>query len=303
MRPRGIRVSMGSVNATRSDVSSPKGSGTGFVLALLPCFTIGVLAAGLGAAPTARLISADLLNAVVPGLQQVLPALLVCVGTAVAVAHAFARFLDRPRIPAAATAACLFVLTLPPNTPLIPAAVSMLFGWALGREVFGSAERSFVHPAVLAHVFLALAWPHALTGTPVGGAGAASVAACLIGAIWVLGARQAAWRVAVAVPLGAAIAALAPATQGTAPGISLLDHFMVGNLSLGALFLAGQPLSSPTTTSAQWFHGALVGALVILFRLTGPSSPDATMSAILIGSVFAPLADEVVRYGQRRARG
>jgi len=299
---------MGTVNATSSalaGVSSPEQGGAGFVLALLPLFAIGVVGAGLGADPSTRHSAADFLNAVAPGLRQVLPLLSVCVVTTVAVSHTAARLLDRPRIPAAATAACLFVLTVPSTAPLLPAAVSMLFGWCVGREVFGSIERSFVHPAVLAHVFLALSWPHALTGSPLAAAGPASLVACLVGSIWVLGAGRAAWRVAAAVPVGAAIAlaALSTATQGDATGISFLGHFLIGNLSLGALFLAGQPMSSPATTSAQWFHGALIGALVILFRLTGPSGTDGTMNAILLGSVFAPLADEVVRYGLRRARG
>ncbi len=302
-----------------SSATNPRGAGGGtLLLALLPCFALGVFAAGRG-----------LEDAALPGahglagftLQALLPALLllgICLASAAAVTALFARLTRRPPMEGAATAAFLFVLTVPLSTPVVPAALSLVFGLVVGREVFGTPERSFVHPAVLAHVFLSLAWPAALDGaatwlppdgatdqtwaawlvlSPVPGTlGAASALACLVGGSVLVVRRLIAWRVAVAVPIGVAVAlALLGRTEGLGPSmLALPAHLTLGSLAFGAAFLAGAANSSPATSSGRWFHGALVGFLVVLFRQTVDTAPDGTMNAILLASVFAPLTDHVV---------
>ena len=300
--------------------------GGALLWALAPCFVVGLVDTGRRLEGGAAL-SAPAASHALQGLLSVLPLLGTCVVSAIVVSLLFARLARRPVMEGAGTSAALFVLTLPASTPVVPAAVCMVFGLVVGREVFGTLDRTFVHPAVLGHVFLGLAWPAALAGaapwlpstiaadpsgavwfvlSPAPGAlGAASALACLAGAALLTTRRLVAWQVVAAVPVGVAVAlALLGRSDGLGPSMAgLPGHFAVGRLVFGAAFLAGAPRSSPVTTSGQWFHGALVGFLVVLFRQTISTGPDGTMNALLLASVFAPLADHIVRALRPAAAG
>ncbi len=287
-----------------SELDSSKTSGGGtdgtLLIALLPCVVLGVGAAGWSAVW-----------------------LLACtVAAATLTAWVSSRVGRRPMIPGSVAAGILFALTLPATVPILPAAASMAVGSFLAWEVFGSRARTFVHPAVLAYAFLTLNWPDALgagsawmptdgvadapwsawfVASPVAGAlGATSTLACVAGGAWLLARRALAWRVVVAVPIGAALAVAILGSAQPTGATPFFGHCLLGSLAFGAIFLATDPQASPRTPSGQWFHGALVGALVPLFRLTIAASPDGTLSALLVASIFAPLVDHVVRVGRAR---
>ena len=301
-------------NGTVVDVASARRQSAAYVLALMACLVMGLVSAAYGEGQNAP---SDSLSA----FLRVIPLVAGSVAAAFAVALGASRLRHRPRIHGALVAGLIFALTLPPQTSVLPATIAMAFGWIVGREVFGSSERSFVHPAVLAHVFLALTWPHSLGTTslwlpergaavpwnelwlasPGGAIGASSALACLLGALALLALGRIPWRILTAVPIGMAIGlGLLGRTGIQAPPLALSSHLLMGSVLFGVIFLATDPDSSPASNSGRWAHGMLIGFLIILLRLANPMSPDGTMSAILVASVFAPLFDHAAMAGRAK---
>ncbi|MFH5803062.1 NADH:ubiquinone reductase (Na(+)-transporting) subunit B [Alienimonas sp. DA493] len=61
----------------------------------------------------------------------------------------------------------LFPLTLPATTPLWQAALGILFGVVIGKEVFGGTGKNFLNPAMTSRAFLYFAYPAEITGDKV----------------------------------------------------------------------------------------------------------------------------------------
>ncbi|QDT16707.1 NADH:ubiquinone reductase (Na(+)-transporting) subunit B [Alienimonas californiensis] len=61
----------------------------------------------------------------------------------------------------------LFPLTLPATTPLWQAALGILFGVVIGKEVFGGTGKNFLNPAMTSRAFLYFAYPAQITGDKV----------------------------------------------------------------------------------------------------------------------------------------
>lgn len=70
-------------------------------------------------------------------------------------------------------------------------------------------------------------------------------------------------------------------------------QLILGGLSFGIIFMATDPVSSPTTKAAQILYGSIIGSLTILIRLINPAFPEGVMLAILFGNSFAPLLDRM----------
>lgn len=58
----------------------------------------------------------------------------------------------------------LFPLILPPGLPLWMVALGVVFGVVVGKELFGGTGRNVFNPALVGRVFLALAYPAAMSG-------------------------------------------------------------------------------------------------------------------------------------------
>ncbi len=61
----------------------------------------------------------------------------------------------------------IFPLTLPPNTPLWQVAIAISFGVIVGKEIFGGTGRNFLNPALVARMFLFIAYPGQISGDKV----------------------------------------------------------------------------------------------------------------------------------------
>jgi electron transport complex protein RnfD len=75
-----------------------------------------------------------------------------------------------------------------------------------------------------------------------------------------------------------------------------------GGLMLGAVFMATDMVTSPTTPLGIWIYGALIGAVTVVIRLKG-GLPEGVMYAILLGNGVAPLIDTLTQpriYGAPR---
>lgn len=87
--------------------------------------------------------------------------------------------------------------------------------------------------------------------------------------------------------LGANGGAWAPAQFG----FPAYKHLILGGLAFGLVFMATDPVSSPSMKGAQWIYGLFCGMITIVIRMINPAYPEGVMLAILMGNVFAPLFD------------
>jgi len=77
-------------------------------------------------------------------------------------------------------------------------------------------------------------------------------------------------------------------------------HLLMGGLLFGIVFMATDPVSSPTTKMAQIVYGSMIGSLTILIRLINPAFPEGVMLAILFGNSFSPLLDRIALFTRKR---
>ena len=141
-----------------------------------------------------------------------------------------------------------------------------------------------------------------ILGNQIGSMGETSTLACLLGAIFLLVVGIASYHTMASVLLGALFTAFL-FQFGSQFGIELgaynqasydlpfYKHLLLGGLAFGLVFMATDPVSSPTLNSAKWAYGLLIGSLAIIIRLVNPAFPEGVMLAILFGNVFAPLFD------------
>lgn len=226
----------------------------------------------------------------------------------------------------------LFTLTLPANTPLWMAAVGIIFGVVIGKEVFGGTGKNFLNPALTGRAFLYFAYPAQMSGdavwvavdgytraTPLGNAaigadygvewwdafvgmmpgsfGETSTLAIGIAGLILLATRIASWRVMAGVLLGmVATASLFNVISSSNPMFTMtpLWHLVLGGFAFGMVFMATDPVSAAMTNTGRWIYGLMIGLMCVLIRVVNPAFPEGMMLAILFGNLFAPLIDHFV---------
>ena len=151
-------------------------------------------------------------------------------------------------------------------------------------------------------------------GDRLGSMGETSVLACLIGAFILIWTGIGSWRTMAGMTLGAFIMALLfemgakfvgdeaaiwnPATFA----FPAYKHLLIGGLAFGIVFMATDPVSSPSTNLGRWIYGAFAGVVTLIIRAINPAYPEGVMLAILMANVFAPLIDYyVVDYSRQRS--
>lgn len=140
-------------------------------------------------------------------------------------------------------------------------------------------------------------------GDKIGCIGETSVLAILIGALFLIYTGIGSWRTMLGMLLGAFLTALTfelsssyLAVDGGAWtsaqfGFPAYKHLLLGGLAFGLVFMATDPVSSPTMKSAKWIYGFFCGMVTIVIRTINPAYPEGVMLAILMGNVFAPMFD------------
>ena len=226
----------------------------------------------------------------------------------------------------------LFALTLPPTMPLWMAAIGIVFGVVIGKEVFGGTGKNFLNPALTGRAFLYFAYPAAMSGdsiwvavdgvtqaTPLGNAaqgvdygiewaqafigampgsmGETSTLAILVAALVLCFSKIASYRVMLGVLAGmVATSLLFNVIPSTNPMFAMAWqwHLVLGGFAFGAVFMATDPVSAAMTNKGRWIYGALIGFMCVLIRVLNPAFPEGMMLAILFGNLFAPLIDHFV---------
>ncbi|MBG90306.1 MAG: NADH:ubiquinone reductase (Na(+)-transporting) subunit B [Actinobacteria bacterium] len=132
-----------------------------------------------------------------------------------------------------------------------------------------------------------------------GSIGETSVLCVALGALILLVTGVGSWRTM----LGCVIGAVATvslfqffATDQTIPflNLPLSWQLSMGSFAFAIVFMATDPVSSPSLNSSRFIYGILIGCLGMLIRVINPAYPEGWMLAILLMNVFAPLIDHVV---------
>ena len=151
-----------------------------------------------------------------------------------------------------------------------------------------------------------LSWWNAFIGLEPGSMGETSALACLIGAVILIATGIGSWRTM----LGVALGTIGMATLFNAIGSSTNAYFAVpfwwhmvaGGWAFGAVFMATDPVTSPFSNTGRLIYGLLIGAMVVLIRVTNPAYPEAVMLVILFMNVVAPVIDYVLVQANLRRR-
>ena len=161
-----------------------------------------------------------------------------------------------------------------------------------------------VTDALVSHGFT---WKKLFMGFVPGSIGETSVICILIGAFILIVTGIGSWRTMVGCVLGLiATSALfnSLTSVGTVGALALPAHWhlVMGGFAFGAVFMATDPVSSPSLNASKWVYGLLIGALTVIIRVINPAYPEGVMLSILLMNVFAPLIDHVFVKRQLRKR-
>lgn len=216
----------------------------------------------------------------------------------------------------------LLALTLPPSIPLWTAFFGSVVAIGLGKQVFGGIGQNPFNPALVGRAFLTAAYPVLMTtwtvdgvssATPLsqmkmdgiatdtwnlfvgqigGSLGETSALALLLGFSFLLYKGYVNWRIPLAM--------LGTVFLGTfAFGADPIFHLFAGGLMIGALYMATDMVSTPTTKAGRWIFGIGAGLLVVIIRLWG-GYPEGVMYSILLMNTAVPLIN---RYTRPRSLG
>ncbi len=129
-----------------------------------------------------------------------------------------------------------------------------------------------------------------IIGTIPGSIGETSFIAIMLGALILIWAGIASWKIILSTFIGGALLAYLLPYSG-AENFEWWEQLTVGGFAFGAVFMATDPVTSPRTEGGKWIFGFLIGAMAIIIRVLNPGYPEGMMLAILLMNVFAPLFD------------
>lgn len=215
----------------------------------------------------------------------------------------------------------LLALNLPSNTPLWQAVIGSAFAIIIVKCIFGGLGCNLVNPAMTSRVFMLIAFSNlAIPSTPLdavssptplaqlaenttpylpdlffgnisGSIGETSALALLIGGIYLIARRVITWHIPVF-------------TIGTTFIFSfLLDGFsfinalawiLSGGLFIGAIFMATDYVTSPSTIKGKIIFGIGIGLFTVLIRFYG-TYPEGVSFAILMLNILNPYIEKFSR--------
>lgn len=88
---------------------------------------------------------------------------------------------------------------------------------------------------------------------------------------------------------------------GIAGGVNPIYSLLSGGFLFGIFFFATDPITSAQTDKGRWIFGALVGILSVIIRCFSVW-PEGIMFAVLLGNMFAPITDYLIREAERKRK-
>lgn len=222
----------------------------------------------------------------------------------------------------AAVTGLLIGLIMPPTAPIWLVVIANGVAILLAKQAYGGIGNNIFNPALVARAFVFMAWPAIMTAwskplggldnwladltsgaTPLGNAaatklemflgniagsiGEVSALAILVGGLYLLLKGHIDWRI----PGGyvGAAAVFAFFADGLSPE-RVLFHLLAGGLLFGAIFMATDLVTSPTTKLGRLIFGIGCGLITMFVRLVA-SAPEGVTYAILLMNALVPLID------------
>lgn len=233
----------------------------------------------------------------------------------------------------------LLGLNLPPAIPLWMVVIGSFFAIIVVKQLYGGLGKNFMNPALAARCFMLIAWSGAMTSfiepnaapdaissaTPLavlkgvgegtmpslmqtflghtsGCIGETSAAMLLIGLIYLLIRRIISIRIPLTYVLsfGILMFLFGNNQSGESQFVFTLLHITSGGLLIGAIFMATDYVTTPTTALGQIIFAAGCGILTFVIRRFG-GYPEGTSFAIILMNLVTPLIDSAViprRFGE-----
>ena len=223
----------------------------------------------------------------------------------------------------------LIGLNMPSTIPLWMVVVGSGFAIIIVKQLYGGIGKNFMNPALAARCFMLISWAGAMSqfaepgmvdiiseATPLGvmkgvtdgniptvnsafwGSipgciGETSVFALLIGFVYLLVRKVISWKIPVTYVL--VFGVLTYFFGKNATNMPTLDYTMLqiftGGLMIGAVFMATDYTTTPTTPLGLYIFGAGCGILTFLFRNFG-GYPEGVSFAILLMNILVPQIDK-----------
>ena len=223
----------------------------------------------------------------------------------------------------------LLGLNMPSTIPLWMVCIGSVFAIVLVKQLYGGIGKNFLNPALAARCFMIAAWAGAMTlyaeplmgtdaisqATPLsvlngvsegvlpdirdafignipGCIGETSSLALILGGLYLLIKRVISWRIPV-VYLGT-FALMSALFGNNIFDINTLQYISLelfcGGIMIGAIFMATDYTTTPTTKSGQIIFAVGCGLLTFVIRRFG-GYPEGTSFAILLMNLLTPLID------------
>lgn len=224
----------------------------------------------------------------------------------------------------------LLGMNLPSTIPMWMVIVGAAFAILLVKQLYGGIGKNFMNPALAARCFMMIAWAGAMTkfaipfegvdtissATPLsvmkgsaegtiptlrdafwgaipGAIGETSVFAILIGFVYLLARRVISWKIPVTYV--AVFAVLTYFFGNNTTNMPAWEFTMLqvctGGLMLGAVFMATDYTTTPTTPVGAYIFAAGCGAITFVLRRYG-AYPDGVSFSILLMNILSPQIDK-----------
>lgn len=264
------------------------------------------------------LLPATIAGVVIFGLSA-LAVIAVCVGAAVISEAAFNAIAKKEHTISdlsAVVTGLLLALNLPANVPLWQAATGSVFAIVIVKCVFGGIGKNLVNPAITARVFMLVAYGSmakaafpvgidaASGATPLaaikegntpaladlflgktgGSIGETCAVALLIGGVYLLARKVISWHIPVAFIGTTFLFSLAVVGFDVTTAVA---YVLSGGLLLGAIFMATDYVTSPSTALGKIVFGIGAGIITVLIRFWGVY-PEGVSFAILLMNIVNP---------------
>ncbi|WP_080902714.1 RnfABCDGE type electron transport complex subunit D [Parabacteroides sp. Marseille-P3160] len=205
----------------------------------------------------------------------------------------------------------LLSCTIGAFTPLYVVAFGGAMSVLFGKLLWGGLGRNPFNPALVGREFMTVFFPTVMTSgsiwydrtavnlsginlfdnellnglffRPSGAIGEYSILFLTLGGLYLLFRRRISWHI----PFALFAAFSLPLYLLLYLGNSL--SFSLGGLMLGAIFMATDMPSSPSTSSGKIFYGAMIGLTAILFILNGVNYEYMSYSILLLNAFTAPV--------------
>ncbi len=290
-------------------------------LSVSPHIHSGRSTAGIMRDVLIALLPATVAGAVIFGLRALL-VVAVCVAASVGFEALYNLITKKDQTVSdlsAAVTGLLLALNLPANIPLWQCVVGSLFAIIVVKCLFGGIGCNPVNPAITARVFMLVSFgamataatpslvDTASSATPLSG-GSASLtdlflgltggaigetcaAALLLGFVYLLIRRIISWHIPVAF-IGS-VYLLSLFMEGM-DAMAALSAILSGGLLIGAIFMATDYVTSPTTAWGKIIFGIGAGLITFLIRYFG-SYPEGVSFAILFMNIITPYINSWTR--------